>query len=155
MRLVLGSAEQTEAFGGRLALLRPEGNPLSVLYLLGDLGTGKTTLARGFLRACGVHGIVRSPTYTLLEVYATPGLSVLHLDLYRLSDPAELENLGLREWARNGSAWLIEWPQRGAGRLPPADLLLTLTAGPASHQIEVEARSTLGQSWLARLSAGP
>ena len=149
------SAEETEAAGARIARVRPGGNPLSVVYLVGDLGAGKTTLARGFLRECGVSTTVRSPTYTLQEVYETPGLSVLHLDLYRLNDPRELDNLGLREWARSGCAWLVEWPERGAARLPPADLLLALRADPASHQIEAQAGTPLGEAWLARLRPGP
>jgi tRNA threonylcarbamoyladenosine biosynthesis protein TsaE len=77
----------------------------------------------------------------------------VHLDLYRLRDGEELENLGLREWARPGHVWLIEWPERGASRLPPADVSVTLTAGGQGHDIEVAAHTTLGESWLARLTA--
>jgi len=154
MRWHAQTAEDTEAFGGQLAKARPAGaRRLSVIYLTGDLGSGKTTLARGFLRALGVAGPVRSPTYTLLELYETPDLAVLHLDLYRLQDSTELENLGLREWAREGYAWLIEWPERGAGRLPPADLYVTLRAGALSHEIEATARTTFGKSWLRGLAA--
>src|SRR5215475_14743118 len=96
------SAADTEDAGAQLARSRPGGNSLFVIYLLGDLGAGKTTLARGFLRAAGVTSVVRSPTYTLMEAYELPGVSILHLDLYRLLDPAELEPLGLRDWARPG-----------------------------------------------------
>src|SRR5512144_1151837 len=116
------TADDTEAFGARLARARPKENALATVHLSGDLGAGKTTLARGFLRAAGVTGPVRSPTYTLIEVYETPAVSVVHLDLYRLLDPSELEPLGLREWARPGYVWLIEWPERGEGRLPCPDL---------------------------------
>jgi tRNA threonylcarbamoyladenosine biosynthesis protein TsaE len=94
---------------------------------------------------------VRSPTYTLVEIYELGALTALHLDLYRLSDPEELGNLGLREWARGGHLWLIEWPERGAGRLPEADLVITLTAGDNGHDIEAIARSDLGVRWLERL----
>src|SRR5450756_255332 len=131
----LRTAEDTEAFGGRLADMRPPLESFSVIYLVGDLGAGKTTLARGFLRACGVTGSVRSPTYTLLEVYETPGSVVLHLDLYRLLEPSELETLGLREWARSGHTWLVEWPERGEGWLPPADLVVSLSAGSQCHEV--------------------
>jgi tRNA threonylcarbamoyladenosine biosynthesis protein TsaE len=149
MRWHAQTAEDTEAVGGRLALARSlAADSLAVIYLVGDLGAGKTTLARGFLRACGVTGPVRSPTYTLLEAYEMPAVSVLHLDLYRLLDPTELEALGVREWARPGYVWLVEWPDRGAGRLPPPDLSVTLTAGPAGHEINAIAGSALGESWL-------
>ncbi|HVW68394.1 MAG TPA: tRNA (adenosine(37)-N6)-threonylcarbamoyltransferase complex ATPase subunit type 1 TsaE [Steroidobacteraceae bacterium] len=144
------TAEETEAFGARLAGARPDGG-FTVIYLVGDLGAGKTTLTRGFLHALGVVGAVRSPTYTLLEIYETGTLTALHLDLYRLSDPGELDNLGLREWAREGHVWLVEWPQKGAGRLPEADLVVRLSAGDRVHDIEVSARTPGGESWLARL----
>jgi tRNA threonylcarbamoyl adenosine modification protein YjeE len=149
MLWVAKTADDTEAFGGRLATSRPSGNVLATIHLSGDLGAGKTTLARGFLRACGVSGPVRSPTYTLVEVYETPAISVVHLDLYRLLDPAELEPLGLREWACPGYVWLIEWPERGQGHLPPPDLSVALTGGIDGHEINFEATSALGKTWLS------
>jgi tRNA threonylcarbamoyladenosine biosynthesis protein TsaE len=145
-------AEETEAFGARLASTRPAGDDaLCVVYLMGDLGAGKTTLARGLLRSLGVTGAVRSPTYTLVEIYELGGLTAVHLDLYRLSDPGELHNLGLREWARGGALWLVEWPERGGGLLPGADLVITLTAGDGGHDIEVSARTEPGAAWINRL----
>jgi tRNA threonylcarbamoyladenosine biosynthesis protein TsaE len=147
------TAQETEEFGGRLASARPPGSEhFAVIYLTGDLGAGKTTLTRGFLRALGVEGAVRSPTYTLLEIYDLDALTALHLDLYRLADPTELDNLGLREWARAGHVWLVEWPERGGDRLPPPDLVVKLTAAAHSHDIEVSGPSDLGQSWLQRAS---
>lgn len=122
-----------------------------VLYLCGDLGAGKTTFARGFLAGLGVHGPVRSPTYTLLEIYAAGALSVVHLDLFRLNHAGELEALGLREWARPGHVWLIEWPERGAGRLPHADLMLAFSVGAHGHDVEISAGSALAESWLSAL----
>jgi tRNA threonylcarbamoyladenosine biosynthesis protein TsaE len=145
--------KETEDFGARLAAARPDRHALIVVYLIGDLGAGKTTLARGFLHALGVAGAVRSPTYTLVEIYETGALTAVHLDLYRLSDPTELDNLGLREWARGGHLWLIEWPERGVGRLPGADLIVSLTAGDGGHDIEVTAASGSAVSWLDRLAA--
>jgi tRNA threonylcarbamoyladenosine biosynthesis protein TsaE len=154
MRVHTNTAQETEDFGARLAKARPDRDDrLAVVYLSGDLGAGKTTLTRGLLRALGVQGAVRSPTYTLVEIYETGLLTTLHLDLYRLNDPQELDNLGLREWATAGHLWLIEWPERGVERLPGADLVLTLTAGEAGHDIEVTARTTPGDSWLARLAS--
>jgi tRNA threonylcarbamoyladenosine biosynthesis protein TsaE len=150
------SAEETEGFGASLASARPGGgDTLSVVYLRGDLGAGKTTLARGLLRSLGVSGAVRSPTYTLVEVYETGAVTAVHLDLYRLSDPAELHNLGLREWARGGHLWLVEWPERGGELLPAADLVITLTAGNSGHDIEVSARTDLGAAWINRLAGLP
>jgi tRNA threonylcarbamoyladenosine biosynthesis protein TsaE len=147
------TAQETESFGARLARARPDrDNALAVVYLTGELGAGKTTLTRGFLRAQGVTGAVRSPTYTLVEIYEAGALTTLHLDLYRLNDPAELDNLGLREWAREGHLWLIEWPERGTERLPGADLVLTLTVGEAGHDIEMVARTPLGLSWLEQVA---
>ena len=150
------TAEETEEFGARLASARPRRNDLfAVVYLTGDLGAGKTTLTRGFLHALGVAGAVRSPTYTLVEIYETSALTALHLDLYRLADPAELDNLGLREWARAGHVWLIEWPERALDRLPAADLVVRLAAGMSGHDIEVTSASPVGQSWLAGVEKPP
>ena len=149
MRWLAKNADDTEAFGIRLAAARPAGNALATIYLAGDLGAGKTTLARGFVRGCGVSGAVKSPTYTLVEVYETPGFSVVHLDLYRLLDTEELEPLGLREFARPGFLWLIEWPERGTGRLPPPDLSVTLFSGLDGHEINVTGASPLGEAWVS------
>ena len=91
---------------------------------------------------------MRSPTYTLVNVHETAALTWVHLDLYRLRDPGELEHLGLREWARPGCLWLIEWPERAAGLLPPADLTVRLAAGPDAHQADIFAGTPAGTAWL-------
>jgi tRNA threonylcarbamoyladenosine biosynthesis protein TsaE len=155
VRTHTASAQDTEDLGARLALARAAmDTSLAVLYLSGELGAGKTTFARGFLRALGIEEAVGSPTYTLLELYPAGALTVVHLDLYRVRDARELESLGLREWARSGHLWLIEWPERGgAGRLPAADLALAFTVSDDGHDIEINARSALGKSWLARMAA--
>lgn len=153
MRIATRSAADTEALGRQLAARRPDPSALAVLYLTGELGAGKTTFARGFLAALGVVGAIRSPTYTLLELHELVGLTALHIDLYRLRDSSELEPLGLRDWARPKCLWLIEWPERGGGRLPPADLTLTFTVGAEAHGIEVGSDSDLGKSWLERLKS--
>ncbi|HEY6482051.1 MAG TPA: tRNA (adenosine(37)-N6)-threonylcarbamoyltransferase complex ATPase subunit type 1 TsaE [Steroidobacteraceae bacterium] len=151
MRFLARTAEETAAVGARLFHALPVSRALFIIYLSGDLGAGKTTLARGFLRAGGIAGPVRSPTYTLLEVYELAGCAVLHLDLYRLQDPAELEQLGLREWARAGHAWLVEWPEHGTGRLPAADLTVSLRASADAHEINVTPGSTLGEMGLRQV----
>lgn len=137
--------------GARLAAARPPGLEQPVIvYLTGELGAGKTTLVRGFVRACGITAPVRSPTYTLVHVHEAGTLTLVHLDLYRLRDPGELEHLGLREWARPHCLWLIEWPDRAEGLLPPADLTVRLTAGPDAHQADVSAETPTGTDWLQR-----
>lgn len=144
----------TEALGARFALALPKrAEALRVVYLTGDLGAGKTTFARGFLRAAGVSDTVRSPTYTLLERYETSALTLVHLDLYRLQDPAELEPLGLRDLALPAHLWLIEWPERGTGWLPPPDLTLVFSVAEDAHRIEARAPSPAGREWLEAINA--
>ncbi len=153
LRRLAATARDTEAFGAQLARARPPGEGLLVIELSGDLGAGKTTLVRGFLRECAVGGPVRSPTYTLVETYTPGSTTFVHLDLYRLRDSSELENLGLRDWAEPGYLWLIEWPERGAGRLPPADLSVRLSAQAHDHLIEATGRTPAGRAWLAAMAA--
>jgi tRNA threonylcarbamoyladenosine biosynthesis protein TsaE len=125
MTLVLDDVAATERLGAQLARhLRARG--AGVVYLEGDLGAGKTTLARGFLRALGVTGAIRSPTYTLIEPYRIGERDVLHLDLYRLTAPEELLNLGLSDYPPDRCLWLLEWPQRGQGLIPAADVRVRL-----------------------------
>lgn len=97
-----------------------------VVYLSGDLGVGKTTLVRGYLRSLGYEGSVKSPTYTLVEPYEIGDFSIAHLDLYRVNDPVELEYIGLEDVLRDVRLTFIEWPERGEGYLPTADLIIEL-----------------------------
>ena len=108
-----------ESIGGYL----PRG---SVVFLQGDLGSGKTTLVKGILRGLGFDGLITSPTYTLVEVYQLTGGPVYHFDLYRLDEPEELEAIGFRDALVQDSIALIEWPQRGRGHLPVPDFVLAL-----------------------------
>jgi len=154
MRIASRSAEATEAHGARFGRARArEPQRLSVIYLCGDLGAGKTTWVRGFLAASGVASAVRSPTYPLVELYELTDATAVHLDLYRLQDAAELEPLGVRDWAEPGYVWLIEWPERGGAALPAADLTVTLRAGEDVHDITVDAQSAVGADWLSRVEA--
>jgi tRNA threonylcarbamoyladenosine biosynthesis protein TsaE len=107
---------------------------------------------RGFVRACGAATAVRSPTYTLVQLHEAGTLTLVHLDLYRLRDPGELEHLGLREWAQPGCLWLIEWPERAGRLLPPADLTVRLLAGAAAHHAEISAGTASGVAWVSRLA---
>ena len=139
------SGDETEALGASLlGTPAPAGSPCRVVFLRGELGSGKSTFARGALRALGVRGPIKSPSYTLLEAYELPAITVVHLDLYRLLDPEELEHLGLADYHRPGFLWLVEWPERGAGRLPAADLELQFFVGSDGHRIErIETFKTL------------
>ena len=125
----------------------------AVVHLRGDLGAGKSTLARALLRALGVQGAIRSPTYTLVERYRSPTAASLAPGLYRIADAGELEFLGLDACAR-ARLWLVEWPERGGAALPPADLRLDLAVdgralGGAGPGVPV------GETWLARLASTP
>lgn len=138
------SGEETEALGAELLGSSVQSDAPRVVFLRGELGSGKSTFARGALRALGVQGPIKSPSYTLLETYELPGITAVHLDLYRLLDPEELEHLGLADYHRPGFLWLVEWPERGAGRLPDADLQLQFSMGPEGHRIErIETSSPL------------
>ena len=131
------SGEETEALGAKLlGASRKAGDACQVVTLSGELGAGKSTFARGVLRALGAQGNLKSPSYTLLELYELPAVQVIHLDLYRLQDPDELENLGLADYHRPGHLWLVEWPERGAGRLPPVDLGFVFSFVENAHRIE-------------------
>ncbi len=114
----------------------------------GDLGAGKTTLARGFLSSLGHSGAVKSPTYTLIETYQIGDQRIYHLDLYRLGDPEELEYLGLRDLLATPARWLIEWPERGRGLLPPADLDIHLRYDGQGRLAELRAASAIGEKIL-------
>ena len=148
--VILGSEAEQEAFGAELASICSQ-MPLTI-HLVGNLGAGKTTLARGFLRGCGYAGSVKSPTYTLMEPYAISPLPVYHLDLYRVADPGELEYLGLRDIFEEPAILLIEWPERGAGWLPEADLTLTLEHVEGGREVAWRGHGSVGELVADRLS---
>ena len=129
--------------------------PGAVVYLKGELGMGKTTLARGVVQALGHVGAVKSPTYTLVEPYQLPAHTLYHFDLYRLADPEELEFMGIRDYFTEQSMALIEWPERGAGFLPPADLVVRIEREGDGRRLQITANSTQGQKILQRLVREP
>ncbi len=154
--VVTRDAAATEALGAALAASFAAASQRAVVVLLrGELGAGKTTLARGLLRGLGVAGSIRSPTFALLEPHETARARVVHLDLYRLGSSADLEQLGLADYDEGGTLWLVEWPERGGAALPAADLELLLAADAQAHRIELRACSDLGRDWLARLEQTP
>jgi tRNA threonylcarbamoyladenosine biosynthesis protein TsaE len=155
-RIQLPDAAATEALGGRLAARLADAcrqAPL-VVHLEGPLGAGKTTLVRGLLRGLGHAGRVRSPTFTLLEPYELPGCEVAHLDLYRLADPAELDYLGLPDMLRPGVLVLVEWAEKGGGRLPGADIRIGLEYDGEGRCARLEPGSPRGEPAVAGLEPG-
>ncbi|MES0874050.1 tRNA (adenosine(37)-N6)-threonylcarbamoyltransferase complex ATPase subunit type 1 TsaE [Sinimarinibacterium thermocellulolyticum] len=150
--IVLADAAATEAAGVVLTQAL-DARAGAVVFLEGDLGAGKTTLVRGLLRALGVAGPVRSPTYTLVEPYAIGTRSVVHMDLYRLADPHEWWTLGLDAYPPDQTLWLVEWPQRAQGLLPAPTLVLRLAVRGSARTLEVHGEAGLADSVRAGLQA--
>ena len=146
--LILPDEEATVAAGARLA--RASGGN-GVIALRGNLGSGKTTLCRGLIRALGHTGAVKSPTYTLVEPYELGGGRVLHYDLYRLADPEEVEFLGMRDFLDGRTLTLIEWPEKARGFLPPADLELALEVLASGRRLSWQALTPHGKKLGAAL----
>lgn len=141
----------TDALGHRLAAVLAARTQGGVMTLTGELGAGKTALARAMITALGYAGPVVSPSYTLVEPYEVAGGTLYHLDLYRLGDPEELEFLGIRELAPESDLLLIEWPEQGRGFLPPADLDIRLAYWNNGRRASLQAFSAGGLRWLTRL----
>ena len=143
--LILEDVAATEKFGAVLANALPEG---VLVFLEGDLGAGKTSLVRGVLRALGHQGAVKSPTYTLLEEYSLAGKEIIHFDLYRLTDPEELDLIGIRDYFNGKACCFIEWPQRGQGSLPQEDLEIQISLAGSGRLARISAHSESGMKVL-------
>lgn len=141
MHCWLENAAATEQQGRALAQCLDGG---AVIYLLGDLGAGKTTFVRGCIQGFGYDGHVRSPTYTLVEPYEVAGRELFHFDLYRLGDPEELEFMGIRDYLHSDAILLVEWPQKGEGMLPHADLVIELQYQREGRELQLAANSERG-----------
>ncbi len=171
--LQINNEEAMIALGAKLAKWVSLG---AIIYLDGDLGAGKTTLVRGFLRALAHHGVVKSPTFTVVEPYfidnrifynynkldanakieddkksLTEAIKIYHFDLYRLEDPEELEYLGIRDYLDGQAISLIEWPEKGYGVLSAADLQINIQHQGQGRQLELIACSDDGVAILSHL----
>jgi tRNA threonylcarbamoyladenosine biosynthesis protein TsaE len=147
----LDDPQATETLGQLLASTIPENSKELLLALSGELGAGKTTLARALLRSLGATGPVRSPTYTLVEPYDVARGRVLHFDLYRLAGADELELIGYRDLRSGSMLALVEWPERGAEALGAADLTCRLEYEGAGRKAHLFAGTAAGQDWIGRL----
>ena len=132
--LLVESEQQMMRLGGKIADTFPQGG---LVFLNGDLGTGKTTLVRGLLRHLGFEGTVKSPTYTLVEPYCINGRKLYHFDLYRLADPEELEYMGVRDYLSSDALCLIEWPEKAQGFLPQEDLNVSLYHADEMRKVHI------------------
>jgi tRNA threonylcarbamoyladenosine biosynthesis protein TsaE len=166
LEFVLPDALATEALGAALARAYAAGVGAgtgaagagagtgagsAVIYLHGELGAGKTTCVRSLLRTLGVAGLIRSPTYTLVETYRPRGITCVHVDLYRLAGREAVEELGLRDYLGTDCLLLVEWPAKGGSALPPPDLEVTLTYQGDSRRARLTARNQCGLVWIAKL----
>lgn len=144
MQFTVATSTEMQKFGSALSAICDSG---CVIYLQGDLGAGKTTLTRGFLRKLGYSGHVRSPTFNLFEVYQVKERLICHFDLYRLAHPGELMYIGVADYFTGNNICLIEWPEHGEGFLQPADLLckIDFAAKDAGRVVEITAVSPKGK----------
>ena len=146
MIIPLKNETETTAIGAKVASYLKGGE---VIYLKGELGTGKTTLVRGALNKLGFVGNVKSPTYTIVEPYSIDNHDVYHFDLYRLNGPEELESLGIRDYCDGQSICFFEWPEKGENLTPNADINLLLTYTKEGRNVELTAVTEIGKSILA------
>ena len=142
-------AQATERLGAALA---PAMGPGRVVHLSGELGSGKTTLVRGLLRALGFSGRVKSPTYAWVEPYELSSLHLYHFDFFRFDDRSEWLTSGLRDYFGPDSACIVEWPERVGTLLPPPDLAIELVHDGAARRARIEAHTPAGREWLSSLS---
>ncbi len=148
MSLPLADEAATLALGAQLSRAVAPG---LVIYLEGELGSGKTTLVRGVLRGLGWQDKVKSPTFTLVELYAISGLNLHHFDFYRFSQPEEYLDAGLDEYFQGGAVCLVEWPDKAGDYLAPADLRILLSIEGEGRRAEFMPLTDAGRACLSRL----
>lgn len=147
----LQSESEMMAFASDIASAIRHHTDVKQIHLVGDLGAGKTTFSRGFIRAFGYQGRVKSPTYTLVEPYDINELTIFHFDLYRLADPEELEFIGIRDYSEMHHLSLIEWPAKGEGLLPPFDIQITIEFTEQGRSIVVKGGTAAGNRLIRTL----
>ena len=147
--LYLADEQAMSDFGTRIARVT-QGHGL--IFLVGNLGMGKTTLSRGIIRGLGHVGAVKIPTFTLVEPYEIGDIRAFHFDLYRLVDPEELEFLGIRDYFDDDALCLIEWPVKGAGFLPKPDLTITISPQDSGRSLNILSQGSRGEAWCAALA---
>ena len=152
LKMHLPDEAATRALGARLAQVIEPG---LFVYMHGDLGSGKTTLARGLLRGLGYQGRVKSPTYALVELYTVSRLNLYHFDFYRFRDPKEWRDAGFSEYFSGASVCLVEWPEKAGGLLPVADLEIALEFAGDGRDLEIRAGTESGKACLNRLMQMP
>ena len=146
LQLDIIDAPAMEALGQKLASRCPPG---CKLFLQGELGAGKTTLVRGFLSGLGYQGIVKSPTYTLIEPYQLNDLEIYHFDLYRINDPEELESIGIRDYFSGSGICLLEWPEKGAALLGSPDIFIQIQYQDDQRKVSLEAKTSAGKDIIS------
>lgn len=147
-QILIHTSADMLALGVRLAQAPLE---QCVLFLQGQLGAGKTTLVRGMLQALAYPGAVKSPTYTLVETYHLSTRTIFHWDMYRLSDSAELENIGIRDYLQQPAWWLVEWAEHVKDILPPVDLLIEFIVCDEARELYLTAQTPAGEILLDSL----
>lgn len=150
--LTLADEEETTALGRKIAAVIQPG---FVVYLRGNLGAGKTTLTRGLLRELGFTGKVKSPTFTLVEVYTISRLNLYHIDLYRFTNPTEWRDSGFREYFDGESVCVVEWPENAGGLLPPPDIEIVFEILEQSRRIDIFTRENSVRQCLDSLEKLP
>jgi len=143
------TADEMETLGGKLSVSVVPG---SCIFLYGELGAGKTTFSRGFIQKLGHQGHVKSPTYTLVEAYELKPFNLYHFDFYRLTDPLELEFLGIKDYFNSASVCLVEWPEKGEVMLPKPDLSCHILKKGEGRCIRIISHSPLGDQSLLGLN---
>ena len=144
MKLVVKNLDETKALARRLAHCCSSLQSTLVIYLIGELGVGKTALAQGFIQYFGFER-VKSPTYSLVESYQNEVINIHHMDCYRLSDPQELEFIGIREYLLSGHLQLIEWPELGKGFIAKADISISLSGDGNQRKINIKSHTETGK----------
>ena len=148
-RIEVPTAKDMEVLGGRLALNCAAG---CRIFVQGPLGAGKTTLVRGFIRALGFSGTVKSPTYTLVEPYFLDKKTIYHFDFYRITSPEELESIGLRDYFDRSAICLVEWPEKAGPLLGAGDLLIGITMREQGREVILQALNPVGMGLIESLS---